>query len=186
MNKAIFMDRDGVINELVYDRFVRAPLSVSEYKIKDNVLGFCKDMINSGYKLFLVSNQPDYAKGYCNLKDLLEVHYHLHKILISEKIFFTQYYYCYHHPDGVIKEYSFNCKCRKPSPYNVLKAIDKYNISCSDSYFIGDRESDMQCGKSAGLKTILIKDRNSLESIFPHADYITNNIIDARKIVLQK
>jgi D-glycero-D-manno-heptose 1,7-bisphosphate phosphatase len=186
MNKSIFMDRDGVINELVYDKFVRAPLSVSEYKIKENVLKFCKDMISSGYKLFLVSNQPDYAKGYCNLKDILEVHYHLHKILISESIYFTQYYYCYHHPNGVIKEYSFECKCRKPSPYNVLKAINKYDISQSDSFFIGDRESDMQCGKSAELNTILIKDKYSIESFFPNADFIVNDINDARKIVLQK
>ena len=186
MNKAIFMDRDGVINELVYDKFVRAPLSVSEYKIKHHVLEFCEDMISSGYKLFLVSNQPDYAKGYCSLKDLLAVHYHLHNILISEGIYFTQYYYCYHHPDGVIKEYSFECKCRKPSPYNVLKAINKYNISQSDSFFIGDRESDMQCGKSAELNSILIKDKNSIESFFPNADFIVNDIIDARKIVLQK
>lgn len=186
MNKAIFMDRDGVINELVFDRFVRAPLSVSEYKIKDNVLEFCKEMISSGYKLFIVSNQPDYAKGYCSLKDLLEVQYHLHKILTSEGIFFTQYYYCYHHPEGVIKEYSFKCTCRKPSPYNVLKAIDKYDISQSKSFFIGDRESDMLCGKSAELNTILIKDKNSIESFFPNADFIVNDINDAQKIVLQK
>mgnify|MGYP005820707429 CR=1 FL=1 len=189
MNKAVFMDRDGVINELVYTDTIapiRAPFTIEEFKFKSNIFSFLKGASNAGYKLFLVSNQPDYAKGYCRMEDLLNVHIHLHKELILQNIFFTEYYYCYHHPNGIIKNYSYKCICRKPSPANVLKAINKYKINPSQSFFIGDRVTDIQCGNNAGLRTIFMENNNSNEYLNIKPNYKINNITDALKIVLQK
>ncbi len=189
MNKAVFMDRDGVINELVYTDSVlpvRAPFSVKEYRFRDNVFSFLKEVSSAGFKLFIVSNQPDYAKGFCGMEELLNIHNYLHNELISQNIFFTEYFYCYHHPDGIVKGYSYKCKCRKPSDYNVLKAIKKYVIDASQSYFIGDRGTDMQCGKAAGLKTILMENDSTPEDSIIFSDYKISNISEALKIVLQK
>ncbi|HPS64269.1 MAG TPA: HAD-IIIA family hydrolase [Ignavibacteria bacterium] len=189
MNKAVFMDRDGVINELVCTNTVlpvRAPYSIEEFRFRDNVFSFLKEVVSAGFKLFIVSNQPDYAKGFCGMEELFNIHNYLHKELISQNIFFTEYLYCYHHPYGIVKSYTYKCQCRKPSASNVLKAINKYDIDASQSFFIGDRDTDMQCGKAAGLKTILMENDSTPEDSDIYSDYKISNISEALKIVLQK
>jgi len=188
MNKAIFLDRDGVINELVYSESLkefRAPFYISEIKFVQEIFSFCQKMLDENYKLFIVSNQPDYAKGYCSLKDLLSVHNYIHTELISHNIYFTEYYYCYHHPEGIIKPYSYNCECRKPSPFYALKAIEKYDINADESYFIGDRATDMECGYNAGLKTIFKNSANDNYDKTIKSDFKICNIFDAKKVVLK-
>jgi D-glycero-D-manno-heptose 1,7-bisphosphate phosphatase len=141
---------------------------------------------NVGYDLFLVSNQPDYAKGKTTLEALEKVHKKFDQLLTLQRIHFNEYYYCYHHPKGIIPEYSFECRCRKPMPFFLFKAEEDYNIELGSSWMIGDRDTDIECGKAAGTKTILIEEPLSgKKSGKSQPDYIAKNLVEAVNIILQ-
>lgn len=188
MKKAVFLDRDGVLNELVLNP------ATGEYEpphFPDDLLLF-PDVIESlrilqvaGFELFLVSNQPDYAKGKTTLEMIHAVHTRLNQILTSERIHFREYYYCYHHPNGIVPEYSFACKCRKPNPLFLLKAARDYSIDLENSWMIGDRDSDIECGKAAGTRTIMIEGLHSSKlSRSSRPDKKAANLKDALTIIL--
>ena len=162
------------------------PHKIEDIKIIDGVIKSLQNLQSSGYGLFIVSNQPDYAKGKTGLENLKEVHKELQRILTRDKIFFKEYYYCFHHPMGVVNEYSVDCECRKPKPYFVLKAIEEYKIDSELSWFIGDRDSDISCGISSGLKTILIKNEHSKNYLGKNeALFNLNNLKEASEIILK-
>lgn len=166
MNKAVFLDRDGVINRLIFN--ARTGEYESPHRTEDlelypyapEALRKIKDM---GFLLFLLSNQPSYAKGKVSLEEIKAIHDKFHGLLISAGVKFADYFYCYHHPSGTVPEFSLECKCRKPKPYFILKAREAYRLDLKASWMIGDRDSDIICGHSAGLKTILIKNDDSVE-----------------------
>jgi D-glycero-D-manno-heptose 1,7-bisphosphate phosphatase len=185
VRKAVFLDRDGVINKLVFNEEnneYEPPHNVKDLLLFDWTINSLKNFQSAGYLLFIVSNQPDYAKGKTTLDNLKEVHKFLHKLFEKNDINFTNYYYCYHHPDGIVPEYSIKCDCRKPNNKNVIKAIERYNIDENKSWFIGDRESDIICGNNSGLKTIYINNNNLKCNI---ADYNAQNLKEAEKIILK-
>ncbi|MCY7362207.1 MAG: HAD-IIIA family hydrolase, partial [Ignavibacteria bacterium] len=147
MDKAIFLDRDGVINELIYSgerKEFEPPFFENDIKIISGVIESLKLLQQFNFRLILVSNQPDYAKGKTSLKNLIKVHDEIHKIFLENKIKFSKYNYCYHHPDGVVKEFAKECECRKPKPYFVLHAIKEFDIDMKKSWFIGDRDTDIE------------------------------------------
>ncbi len=185
MNKAIFLDRDGVINELIYrverDEY-EPPHKKEDLKIFGGVFEALKKFQEEGYKLFLISNQPDYAKGKTTLEKLREVHDELNRIFIENNIVFSEYFYCYHHPDGVVREYSIDCECRKPKTYFVNKAVSEYGIDKNKSWMIGDRDKDIECGINSGLKTVLVN--NSINKYTVTPDFEVSSLIQASKIIL--
>src|SRR5665647_398655 len=125
MNPAVFLDRDGVINDLVLNPDTgeyEPPHSADDLVISPEVIRSLCDIQAAGFDLFLVSNQPDCAKGKTTLGQIQAVHEKLDQILKSKGIFFRDYYYCYHHPNGIVPEYSIACECRKPKPFFLLKA----------------------------------------------------------------
>ncbi len=159
MNKAVFLDRDGTLNKLIFDdsrSVLRPPFSPEELEMNDGVIEALRLLMSGGYLLFVVSNQPDVAKGYADMSDLQSVHSRFAEILAKENIEVKEFFYCYHHPNGIDKEYTFDCECRKPKPYFPNKAIAEYLIDRNNSWFVGDRESDVACGKSAGVRTVFI------------------------------
>jgi D-glycero-D-manno-heptose 1,7-bisphosphate phosphatase len=183
MNKAVFLDRDGVLTNIRYNEKTgenEPPHKTEDLEIFEYVYDSLKLLTDNGYLLFLVSNQPDYAKGKTSLENLKNVHKEFEKRLINYGIHFMEFFYCYHHPDGIIKEYSIKCNCRKPKTFFVDKAVNEYNIDRSVSWFIGDRESDIQCGINSGLKTILISKNNNFGS-----DFNAENINDSVEIILK-
>ena len=164
MKKAIFLDRDGVLNELVLNPATgeyEPPHSSDDLIILPDVTDSLRILQIAGFELFLVSNQPDYAKGKTTLENIHSVHARFDQILTSMGIHFRDYYYCYHHPNGVVPEYSFACECRKPKPYFLLKAAQDYGIDLENSWMIGDRDSDIECGNAAGTQTIMIEEPHS-------------------------
>jgi D-glycero-D-manno-heptose 1,7-bisphosphate phosphatase len=185
MNKAIFLDRDGVINPPVFNRLnneFEPPHRVEDLNLYPWTIESLKIAVENGYSLFLVSNQPDYAKGKCSLEDLISVHNSLDEILKENNIIFKEYFYCYHHPAGVVAGYSGECECRKPKPYFLKKAKDLYSIDMEESWMIGDRETDIICGKNGGLRTILVKsEEKAVLSGNPAfaADFTAQNLSDA-------
>lgn len=148
MQKAIFLDRDGVINSDIGHYYI--------YKVKDFIIN--KGIVNSlkrfqeaGYMLFIVSNQGGVAKGIYSSDDVDQIHSHLEAKLLENDIRLQEIYYCPHH------ESVANCECRKPSPYMINQAIRKYNIDIKTSYLIGDSKRDIEAAEAAGIKGIKIE-----------------------------
>lgn len=189
MNKAVFLDRDGVINKLIYNpksKEYGAPLYEGDLKFYPWSLPALKKLKEMGFLLFLISNQPDYAKGKTSLKNIKQIHQRLHRYFEGRGIDFTEYYYCYHHPQGKIPGYKLDCACRKPKPFFPLKAKAKYMLDMKRSWFIGDSDSDVSCGKAAGTKTILINERCSKEKRGKtRPDFWADNLKGALKIIVK-
>lgn len=144
--KAIFFDRDGVLVKPVYHHEINrstAPWKVEELELYD--ITPLKKLTN--YALFLISNQPDAARGRTSLKDLQKIACKFNNILQENNIYFIYHYYCYHDK---------GCLCRKPSPYFIIQASIKYNLNLMESYMIGDQDTDILCGQSMSMKTLKI------------------------------
>ena len=188
MKKAVFLDRDGVLNELVLNPDTgeyEPPRSPDDLVLLPDVLESLRIIKEAGFVLFLISNQPDYAKGKTTLENIQVVHKRLDSILKSAGIRFEEYFYCHHHARGIVPEYSFACKCRKPKPYFLLKAARDYGIDLEHSWMIGDRDTDIECGKAAGARTILIEEQHSSGSRgTSNPDFKTANLKDAVTIIL--
>lgn len=190
MKKAVFLDRDGVLNELVPNPSTgeyEPPHSPDDLIIFPDVIESLRILQGAQFELFLISNQPDYAKGKTTLENLQAVHAKLDRIVRSEGIQFREYYYCYHHPQGKVPEYSIECECRKPKPFFILMAAKRYSLDLSRSWMVGDRDSDIECGKAAGTKTIMIENPQSLKyRTSSQPDFTVANLIDALQIILYK
>ena len=188
MKKAVFLDRDGVLNELVLNPVTgeyEPPHSPDDLILFPYVIESLLILQVAEFELFLVSNQPDYAKGKTTLEMIHAVHARFDHILTSGGIHFREYYYCYHHPNGIVPEYSFACECRKPKPWFLLKASQDYGINLEKSWLIGDRDSDIECGRAAGTRTIMIEEPHSsgLRGS-SHPDNFAENLKDAVMIIL--
>ena len=148
MTKAIFLDRDGVIinNEKHY--YIFKPEDVV---LVDGIVENLKLLKANGFELFIVSNQGGIAKKLYGFQQVSNVHRLLIKHFAKHQIAFRDIYYCPHH-DSVEK-----CLCRKPSPLMIEKLAAKHSINLSQSAMIGDRDSDLQTAKAAGVKGIKIE-----------------------------
>jgi D-glycero-D-manno-heptose 1,7-bisphosphate phosphatase len=164
MNKAIFIDRDGVINELIFNpntNEYESPHEPKDLVLRPDILDTLKKFNDLGYYLFIISNQPSYAKGKTSLENIKEIHQRLQDQIENYGINIKEYYYCYHHPDGIILEYSGPCECRKPKPYFINKAAKEYDVDLSHSWMIGDQDTDIECGINAGVRTIQLINHHS-------------------------
>jgi histidinol-phosphate phosphatase family protein len=180
--KAVFLDRDGVINETVYrpEKDISEPHSIEEFKILPGVPEALKLLKEAGYKLIVISNQPSVAWGYTTESLLAEID----AVLLGLGI--DAIYYCKHGP----KE---DCDCRKPKPGLIEKAAADHNISISESYLVGDRLVDIKTGSHEGKsvrKTFLIgMPRNDLfnlmERLSIRPDYIVKDLAEASRIITE-
>lgn len=156
---AVFLDRDGVLNRNVFNPSTgawEAPHRPDDFIPVPGVLPALGRLTAAGFRLFLVSNQPDYALGKTSLAALDAIHQRLLAHLAHGGISFTAFYYCRHHPRGIVEGYSGPCICRKPSPHFLQQAASDYLIDLARSWMIGDRASDVACGLAAGARTIRI------------------------------
>ena len=157
--RAVFLDRDGVINRHVYYSRTgewEAPLRPEDFELYPWTLEALRRLQAAGLPLFLVTNQPAHAKDKTTLEDLRGVHAVLEGQLNGAGITFREFYYCFHHPQGVITEYSGPCECRKPSPHFLNQAHDAHGIVLEDSWMVGDRDTDVFCGQAVGVRTIQV------------------------------
>lgn len=189
MGEAVFLDRDGVLNELVFNLGTgeyEPPHCVEDLKLYPYVIECLEKIRDLGYDLFLVSNQPDYAKGKTTFESLITVHKKFDEILKSDGVYFRGYFYCYHHPEGIIPEYSFECLCRKPKPFLLFKAEERFNVKLGGSWMIGDQDTDIQCGQAGGTRTILIDEPVSEKKRGKSLpDYKAKNLREAVEIIIQ-
>ncbi|MBN8702632.1 MAG: HAD family hydrolase [Bacteroidetes bacterium] len=159
LNKAIFLDRDGVINhENGYTT------SLSEFKILPDVLLNLKKWQELGYLLFIISNQGGISKGLFTQQELEKMHTFFLDESKKAGVSISEIYYCMHHPQSN----SGKCICRKPDSVMLEKAIARFSIDPKQSYFIGDKDTDMQAAQKAGIKGILVPINDSLNKINIH------------------
>ncbi len=155
---AIFLDRDGVINEIVYNEDTElfdSAMNVKQFRMFPYAEEAILKMKGKGYYVFVVTNQPAAAKGKTSLLNLYDIN-----TLMCETLKVDDVFMCIHYPDmqPLTKEPYLirNCDCRKPKPGLLNRAIGKYRIDLAGSYMVGDSYTDVLCGRAAGVKTILL------------------------------
>ena len=159
MTKAVFLDRDGVINELIYypeHGIIDSPFTVEQFRLLPGVGKAIKKLRDTDYKIILVSNQPGIAKGHMTSNTFAKIRQKMKRELAKEGAYLDGEYYCVHHPEAKIEKLKANCECRKPKPGLLLQAAKEMDIDLSQSWMIGDGLTDMKAGKSAGTRTILV------------------------------
>lgn len=184
IRRAVFLDRDGVINRNVWNPQTgeyEAPLRASQFVLLPGVTDALKQLAQAGYLLFLVSNQPNYAKGKAGIGDPAEIHGLLLRRLRRAGISFAGCFYCFHHPEGSAG-YGGPCLCRKPSPYFLLLASRTFGVSLAHSWMIGDRATDVACGQAAGTRSIFVGTR--LPGTH-RADESAKNLPEAAELILR-
>ncbi len=171
-NKAIFLDRDGVLNKAIIKNSKPYPPSkIEELEILPGVFEGIELLKHSGFKLIVITNQPDVARRTSKKETVDEIN---NKILETLKV--DEIISCFH--DDID-----NCDCRKPKPGMILQAVKKWNIDLSLSYLIGDRWRDIQTAKNIGLNSILIKYNYDEKKI--NADFECYNLEEAANFILR-
>jgi len=146
-----------------------------------------KKLAALGYRFIIVSNQSGIARGYFTEKDLIPVRQKLESLLSQLQIHLDGFYFCPHHPQGTVTAYRADCDCRKPMPGLILRAAAEHDIDVSASWMIGDILNDVEAGKKAGCKTILIDNGNETEWIMNddrRPDYIVHDLSEAADVIL--
>ncbi|MDR3425658.1 MAG: HAD-IIIA family hydrolase [Alphaproteobacteria bacterium] len=190
LNRAVFLDRDGVLNANVLNPATgcwESPHHPDDFRLHAGVLEALCRLQGAGYVLVVVSNQPSYAKGKTSLENIRAVAAKLEQAMTQEGIVIARYCYCLHHPRGIVPEYAIQCSCRKPSPYFLLEAARDFDLDPAESWMVGDRASDVACGLAAGVKTILVRPDHpdaDVGAISP--DFVADNLADAAEIILSR
>jgi len=159
-NRAIFLDRDGVLNALIYrpeEDLWDSPYSLQEFRILFGVATAVRRIKELGFLAVVVSNQPGVAKGKFPVQALESLDNQLSLELAKQDTYLDGIYYCFHHPEGIIQQYQGICDCRKPKPGLLIQAAQEHQIDLDSSYLIGDRLVDIEAGLTAGCKSILVK-----------------------------
>lgn len=184
LNRAVFLDRDGVINEDLLT-------NKGKLKVFPNAGRAIKKLNGLGFIIVVVTNQPQVAKGVHREADVRKTNRTIAAHLNKQGASIDAVYYCPHHPErrrdipDWAKKYRVACECRKPDVGMLLKAKKKFDIDFSSSYFVGDQTVDMQCGKNIGATTILVKTGYAgNDDKFPaEADYECADILNAAKLI---
>jgi D-glycero-D-manno-heptose 1,7-bisphosphate phosphatase len=164
---AIFLDRDGVLNEVtVRDGVPHPPPSVGELRIIDGVVQACLRLRELGYILVVITNQPDLARGRQRWAEVDQIHEVLREQLPLDEIVVCP------HDDAD------HCECRKPKPGMLLDAAQRLNLDLTASYCVGDRWRDVEAGERAGVRTIYI-DRHYGERRPASPDFVAASLLDA-------
>lgn len=174
--RAIFLDRDGTINE--YVGFLR---DINDFRLIEGVSDAIKRINQSGYLAIVVTNQPVIARGEVTVPQLNEIHNKMETLLGADGAYLDAIYYCPHHPhkgyEGEIPELKIDCDCRKPKAGMLRRAAQEFNIDLSQSWMVGDGENDLLCGQNGGCKTAMIGED-------PRADVCGKNLKDCIQKIL--
>jgi D-glycero-D-manno-heptose 1,7-bisphosphate phosphatase len=156
---AVFLDRDGVVNPMIYypdHGIVDSPFTLEQFCVLPKVPQAVRLLNDLGLVIVVISNQPGIAKGHFNASLLPEIEAKLQRVLKPADAHVDAFYYCLHHPDSLVPELRCFCDCRKPKAGLLLKAADELHLSLPDSYMIGDGLTDMEAGRRAGCQTIFV------------------------------
>ncbi|MGE4456334.1 MAG: D-glycero-beta-D-manno-heptose 1,7-bisphosphate 7-phosphatase [Arcobacteraceae bacterium] len=172
MNKAVFIDRDGVINvekDYVY--------KIEDFEFIDGVFESCRYLQELGYMLVVITNQSGIGRGYYTQSDFENLTAWMIEEFAKNGVNVTHVYHCPHSP----KE---ECSCRKPKTGMIDTAVEEFDIDVSKSYLIGDKVSDIECAKNAKIKTsIHVKSGHSFDESDSNADFIIDSIKEIKNII---
>lgn len=183
--KAVFLDRDGVLN--VERSFISRPEDLDIYPYTASALS---KINKSGRLAVVVTNQSAVARNLCTEEDVRLIHRKLESEIGKNGAWLDAIYYCPHHPDKGYPEenteYKIDCDCRKPKTGMFVKAAEKYHIALEGSYMIGDSERDVQAGKNAGCITIGVRTGHGIRTTRILPDYFFKNLAEAVDFVLEE
>lgn len=171
-NKAIFLDRDGVINKLIIrNGKPQAPYSLEEFNLYPGVSEACFEFKKLNYLIIIVTNQPDVARGWVSIESVVMINNKIKEMLPIDDIKI-----CYHTNND-------NCSCRKPMPGMLLEAALEWKIDLTQSFMFGDRYSDISAGIKASCKTILVGAGDN-QGDHPDPHYKVASLLDGLSIIL--
>ena len=180
--KAIFLDRDGTINQ--YKDYITNP---EQLDLLPKASEAIKIINNSPYLAIVITNQPSISFGDISFQDLNIIHNKMEILLGKDGAYLDDIYFCPHHPDrgfpGEIVSLKYKCNCRKPNIGMLLQASEQHNIDLTQSWFIGDTEKDIQTGINANVKTIHVL-TGATTTPSKNATYVASNLLEAvRRII---
>lgn len=152
---AVFFDRDGVLN-IDHGYTYRK----EEFQWMPGAIKAIRHFNQKGYYVFVVTNQSGIARGYYTEEDVKTLHSFMNEELAKHSAHIDAFYYCPHHVDGKIEQYKQSCQCRKPLPGMLMQALKEWGIAPSESFLVGDKDSDIQAAEAAGIKGVLFKGEN--------------------------
>ena len=158
-NKALFLDRDGVVN--IEKNYV---YKIEDFEFIEGIFEFCSYFQRNGYLIFIITNQAGIARGFYSTDDFKGLTDWMLSQFEKRDIYISKVYYCPHHPD-----ITGPCDCRKPKPGMILQAEEEFYLDLQQSILVGDFESDIKAGEIAGiLKNYLFHDRSDFKKIIKH------------------
>jgi D-glycero-D-manno-heptose 1,7-bisphosphate phosphatase len=160
----VFLDRDGVLNELVpqgSSGIFESPLREQDVSLIAGAAAGAARLAQAGFRLACVSNQPAAAKGAVSVGQLLAVHARVAALLAELGVCFAEERLCLHHPEGTVPHLTGACSCRKPAPGMLLDAGGALGSEMVRSWMVGDTDADVEAGAAAGCRTMLIENPRS-------------------------
>ena len=183
---AVFLDRDGVINEEI--NLLYKP---SQLKLIEGSAEGIKILNENGFLVIVTTNQPVVARNLCTEEDLSKIHERLKRLLSERGARLDGIYYCPHHPDkgypGENPKYKIDCECRKPKIGMILKASKDFGLDPKKCVVTGDRSTDIEMGKNAGCKTILVRTGDGMGSrnLNAESDHVCENLLEAARLIIK-
>ena len=170
--KAIFLDRDGVVNKEV--NYLN---NIDDFEFINGIFDSCLHFLDLGYEIIIITNQSGIDRGYLSINDYKNITQWMTKQFQEKNIKILDIFYCPHKPES-------KCKCRKPRPGMLIEAKTKHNINMNQSWMIGDKENDIQAANSAGINnTILVKSGHIIDQFNSNAKFILDSIKESKKII---
>ena len=191
MKRAVFLDRDGTINAMVYNTefgLVDSPCNPDEFRLLPGVGKAIRALKQAGFLTVVTSNQPGIAKGKFTPPILDAITQMMHQLLAEKGAELSAVYYCLHHPQAEVEEYRIECDCRKPKAGLLKLAESELGIDLAESYFVGDGINDMLAGRAADTTTILLSSRkcyvfDELARQGVRPDYMVGSLREAAHLI---
>ncbi len=161
MKKAIFLDRDGTLNNNRDHYYIWRK---EDFQLNPGVVDALSELQARGYLLVVITNQGGVSKGAYRMEEVESVHAHMRSLLEEGGVVLDEIYICPHHPDQE------NCLCRKPLPLLIQKALARFGIDPAQSWMVGDSERDEEAGKAAGLQTLRVESNGDLREVLKEID----------------
>jgi len=186
MNQAVFLDRDGVITQDP-PNYAHRP---DQLKLIPGSAEAIRILNENNFKVIVISNQSGVARGYYREKDVEIFNCAMKEELKKKNAYIDAIYYCPHHPDAKIEAYKVNCNCRKPKSGMLKRAEKELSINLKQSFMIGDKRTDIEAGKRAGCKTIMVLTGQGKEEMKKESnikpDYIVSNLFEGTMKILDR
>lgn len=174
MNKAVFFDRDGIINKKAPEHdYIK---NWDEFAIIPEIINVMKHVQSKGYKIIIVTNQRGIARGLMTINDLSNIHNNLKEKLSKHGVIITDIFFC---PHG----YNDDCKCRKPKPGMLIEAKKLYEIDFKKSFLVGDSNSDIIAANSVNMKSILYTQKPDFKNNNEYPSYVISTLRAIIKII---